>query len=80
MDYVLRKTAHVFVYFILSFLAYKTFDDFLYSICFCIIFALSDEYHQTFVEGRSGVFTDVLYDTAGVYAFVGFNNLITKKQ
>jgi VanZ family protein len=29
------------------------------------LFASSDEFHQLFVPGRSGRFTDVLIDTAG---------------
>jgi VanZ family protein len=30
-----------------------------------VLFALSDEYHQSFVEGRSSRLTDVVIDTAG---------------
>jgi VanZ family protein len=31
-----------------------------------IAYAASDEFHQTFVEGRHGAVTDVLIDSAGV--------------
>ena len=34
-------------------------------IIICFIYAGSDEYHQTFVDGRTGQFSDVLIDTAG---------------
>ena len=30
------------------------------------LYALSDEYHQTFIPGRSGDLTDVLVDSAGI--------------
>lgn len=38
------------------------------SVPFCFLYACSDEYHQTFVPGRVGQFTDVLFDMAGVAA------------
>lgn len=31
-----------------------------------VIYACSDEWHQTFISGRSGEFRDILIDTAGV--------------
>ena len=31
----------------------------------CMIYASTDEFHQTFVAGRSGAFTDCLIDTSG---------------
>jgi VanZ family protein len=31
----------------------------------CMIYASTDEFHQTFVDGRSGKSTDVLIDTSG---------------
>jgi len=33
---------------------------------FCLAFALSDEYHQTFVPGRGGRWSDVAIDGLGV--------------
>lgn len=36
------------------------------SIILGMIYAISDEIHQTFIEGRSGQITDVLIDTVGV--------------
>jgi hypothetical protein len=35
------------------------------SLCFCILFAVSDEYHQTFVPERNGTWTDVAIDGLG---------------
>lgn len=31
----------------------------------CMIYASTDEFHQTFVDGRSGKSADVLIDTSG---------------
>ena len=35
------------------------------SFVLCILYAISDEYHQTFIYGRSGSVSDVLIDSAG---------------
>jgi len=32
----------------------------------CILYAASDEWHQTFVPGRGGTWVDVVIDTGGV--------------
>lgn len=50
----------------------------LLKLCFCSLFAVTlyastDEFHQLFVEGRSGKITDVLIDTCGaVLGILGF--------
>jgi hypothetical protein len=38
------------------------------SVIFCMIFALSDEYHQTFIPGRGGTWTDVGIDFIGIFS------------
>jgi len=35
---------------------------------FCLLYALSDEYHQTFVPGRLFQIQDLLIDSAGILA------------
>lgn len=39
--------------------------DALFSLIFCLLYAISDEIHQRFVPGRSGQITDVLIDLSG---------------
>ena len=73
----LRKGMHASVYLVLAILLMnalivsnaKLWLAIILSIIISFIYACSDEYHQTFVEGRSGKFTDVLIDTTG--ALVG---------
>ena len=36
------------------------------SVIFCVLFALADEYHQTFIPGRGGTWTDVGIDCIGI--------------
>lgn len=71
----LRKVAHATVYFVLAIilliLSRVIFGGKKYLlacaivILLCFLFAMADEYHQTFVDGRTGQFSDVLIDTAG---------------
>lgn len=69
----LRKCAHASVYFILAILILNALLSCnnkhllvaLLTISLCFIYACTDEYHQTFVSGRTGQFSDVLIDTMG---------------
>jgi VanZ family protein len=38
----------------------------LWAAALSFLYACSDEYHQTFVDGRSGTVTDVLIDSVGI--------------
>ena len=71
----LRKVMHAFVYFVLSFLIVlminilfknkKYIISSIITIFLIITLSSLDEYHQTFVVGRTGQLKDVLIDSAG---------------
>lgn len=71
----LRKVMHASVYFVLGFLIVLVFNllfdnkrywkSLLITILLCIFFAALDEYHQTFVDGRTGQISDVVIDNIG---------------
>lgn len=63
-DYPLRKVAHMAEFAILWVLARRAMGD-GWGLVFTILYAASDEYHQTFVASRHGVWTDVVIDGAG---------------
>ena len=71
LEVLLRKAAHLFLYFLLGFCAASTIRQktgirrrvFLISLCWCSFFAATDEFHQFFVPGRSGMWQDWLLDT-----------------
>ncbi|MDP1629439.1 MAG: VanZ family protein [bacterium] len=73
-DFALRKLAHLAEYGILAILWIRALTAaglprrraFLFSILFCVAFAISDEIHQLYVPGREGKIYDVLIDAAGV--------------
>jgi VanZ family protein len=75
-DFVLRKCAHVGVYAVLTALLFQalrqhmrsTRQALLFAALLAGLYALSDEWHQTFVTGRAGSFRDMGIDTLGIAA------------
>lgn len=74
LNLLLRKFAHASVYFILYILVlnliYQIKGEYKFTYCMlsilvCFIYACTDEIHQLFVEGRTGLFSDVIIDTIG---------------
>ena len=74
MNRLFRKSTHASEYLILAILVFnflfQIFTSKLYfynliGVFWCFLYACSDEYHQTFVVGRTGSFSDVLIDTLG---------------
>lgn len=69
----LRKCMHAFVYFVLSLIVLnalsavniKSYKSYVICIVICFLYAIFDEYHQTFIDGRTGQITDSLIDTFG---------------
>jgi VanZ family protein len=80
-DFILRKIAHIVEYSILTFLLYRAFKGsfkmnvsrlYIYPSALAFLYALSDEFHQSFVPGRSCAMRDVLIDTLGIIGFYIF--------
>jgi VanZ family protein len=65
-DLVLRKIAHAGEYAVLGALLLRALRDELPALALGIAYAVSDEVHQHFVEGRVGAPLDVLIDSVGV--------------
>jgi VanZ family protein len=70
-DLILRKIAHASAYAALTLLWLRALGPFtgralLWAVAIAFLFAISDEYHQTFVEGRHGSPIDVGIDTVGI--------------
>ncbi len=75
LDFVFKKLSHMFVYAVLYVLLHRgiimTFDKkyekkyWLFAFLFVLIYAVSDEYHQSLVPGRYPTLRDVGYDMLG---------------
>jgi len=78
-DYILRKIAHMIEFAILTYLLFRAIkiDDpkikkaIIYSLIIAVFYALTDEYHQSFVFGRQCSFKDVGIDSIGILIGAG---------
>ena len=79
VDLIGRKIIHAAEYALLCLLWWRALRTLtppdraaLIALCICIAYSATDEYHQTFVEGRHGSPIDVVIDGAGagLVAFV----------
>lgn len=65
-DYLSKKVAHLFVYAVLFALILRaTRFKWLLSFTLTMLYAASDEYHQSFVPGRSAAALDLGFDLSG---------------
>ena len=91
IDYTIRKPAHAAEYAVLGGLLLCMFTSwllgerkssgfhaFLPAFATGVLYAAGDEVHQLFVPGRSGQVSDVLLDSAGVFAGVGIIFIIQR--
>jgi len=73
VNYVIRKLAHMAEFGVLVFLWFRSIqargDQFntrmVVSVLLAIGYAVTDEIHQSYVPARLGIWTDVLWDSAG---------------
>jgi len=80
-DFILRKIAHITEYAILTWLLIRALKGYqltnsqilISAISLSILYAISDEYHQTFILGRQGLPRDVLIDSLGILLSTWFN-------
>jgi len=79
-DLVLRKVAHVGEYAVLARLIARALSGslfwswrkiFVLSLVVSVLYAATDEYHQTFVAGRVGCVRDVCVDFLGAWIGLG---------
>lgn len=89
-DFLLRKISHVIEYAILVFLLYRAFAGsceninrlylFIYPASLTLLYAISDELHQSFVPGRNCSIRDILIDSIGIPVFYFINFIILRKK
>lgn len=73
MQHITRKTTHFLIYLLLGVLCMiallqyrlKIITRFIIGFFICSGYAISDEFHQLFVNGRSAQITDILIDSCG---------------
>lgn len=79
LNNIVRKNAHFFAYLVLGVLIINAFmksgmpvfKSIALTLLICVVYAVSDEFHQLFVSGRGASVTDVLIDSAGTSVGIG---------
>ena len=66
----IRKNAHFFAYLVLGVLLANALRGYkgrriALAVLICVLYAMSDEFHQLFIPGRAGQVMDVVIDSAG---------------
>lgn len=75
LEPIVRKAAHMTEYAVLLLMLIRPLSSLIRPVikaavpafAFCVVYACSDEFHQTFVSGRAGRLTDVLIDSSGAF-------------
>lgn len=70
-SFYIRKIAHITEYLILGFLMFNLLKQYsvtniYYAIGLSILYSCTDEFHQLFINGRSGSIRDILIDFIGI--------------
>lgn len=79
LNHIIRKNAHFFSYLILGVLTLNAliisggggYKSIGLGLLICILYAISDELHQTFIPGRSGEIKDIILDSVGALVGIG---------
>lgn len=73
-EIIIRKLAHLFEFGVLTYLILRILGqtekrhvnwNLLWSFIFTVMYSISDEYHQSFIAGRTGTYRDVIIDAVG---------------
>lgn len=68
LNFFFFKTLHIIEYGTLYFLFYAANKNKKLSIILAFLYALTDEFHQTFISTREGRFRDIFIDSLGISA------------
>lgn len=88
ISFSIRKAAHFGVYLVLGLLVsngliYSSIPRskaIILALLICVLYAISDEFHQLYVPGRSGQVSDVLLDSSGGLVGVLLMNAIRRNR
>lgn len=93
LDHIVRKNAHGFLYMTLAIfvssaifsLNKKGKDGVIYILFICMFYSVTDEFHQSFIPGRTSMVSDILVDFCGaliglvIFYFCYYKIYITKR-
>jgi len=66
LRFAILKTFHLIEYAVLAVLLFFAIKKYKWTILIAYLYAISDEFHQYFIPGRTCRFRDTLFDLAGI--------------
>jgi VanZ family protein len=84
LNFFVRKLTHITVFGFLAFLFFKSLEVYRFAYIFSwiltVLYAMTDEYHQSFMPGRTASIKDVfLFDSVGAFLVLLVTFLIVRK-
>lgn len=80
-DFLIHKLGHIVLYGLLGVsLYFVTKNSMKWSLLITILFAMSDEFHQGYIIGRSARLGDILLDTAAAFIFMLVTRRISRQK
>jgi VanZ family protein len=71
LNLIVRKATHIVVFGILAILMYKALETYRFAYIFSwtltVLYAITDEWHQSFMPGRVAAYWDVFFDSIGAF-------------
>ena len=88
VNLILRKLGHACGYLLLSIAVMTALSQFplqlkrrlVLAALICVLYACCDEFHQLFVDGRTGQMIDVLWDSCGMVIGLEYSCLVILKH
>ena len=87
LDFVLRKAGHMVVFGVLALVAWRAIAStthwrppWAWAITFTLLYAVTDELHQGFVEGRQASVMDLAIDTTGAVIAVAAVLFVSRRS
>ncbi len=85
LNLIVRKATHIMAFGILAFLLFKSLETYRFayilSWILTVLYAMSDEYHQSFMPGRVSSLKDVcLFDSVGAFFVLLVTFLVIRKR
>jgi VanZ family protein len=87
-NHIIRKCAHFFAYLVLGMVVLFAMrkmgisgtKGILLTMAVCVVYAISDEWHQGFIPGRTPKLTDILIDSCGsLLGTILYSRVLEKK-
>jgi VanZ family protein len=68
--FIILKFFHIIEYGVLAIVLFIATSKYNYSLFIGVLYAISDEFHQSIVPGRTATLRDIFFDISGI--FLGF--------